>query len=85
MLFELRRSFTVSIVICKYLNRVISQFADIDIVSSLDNTVNCNKETSLALVDKRGFFDGEPAGIRTPDTLLKRQVLCRLSYWLIER
>ena len=26
---------------------------------------------------------GAPAGIRTPDTLLKRQVLCRLSYWLI--
>src|SRR5699024_7019169 len=24
-----------------------------------------------------------PAGIRTPDTLLKRQVLCRLSYWVI--
>ena len=24
---------------------------------------------------------GAPAGIRTPDTLLKRQVLCRLSYW----
>ena len=22
-----------------------------------------------------------PAGIRTPDTLLKRQVLCLLSYW----
>lgn len=22
---------------------------------------------------------GEPSGIRTPDTLLKRQVLCRLS------
>ena len=25
---------------------------------------------------------GDPAGIRTPDTLLKRQVLCRLSYWI---
>ena len=24
---------------------------------------------------------GAPAEIRTPDTLLKRQVLCRLSYW----
>ena len=24
---------------------------------------------------------GAPAGIRTPDTLLKRQVLCLLSYW----
>ncbi len=30
-----------------------------------------------------GFFCGDPAGIRTPDTLLKRQVLCRLSYWII--
>ena len=27
------------------------------------------------------FFSGAPAGIRTPDTLLKRQVLCLLSYW----
>ena len=27
------------------------------------------------------FFFGAPAGIRTPDTLLKRQVLCLLSYW----
>ena len=26
---------------------------------------------------------GDPAGIRTPDTLLKRQVLCLLSYWII--
>ena len=26
-------------------------------------------------------FSGDPAGIRTPDTLLKRQVLCLLSYW----
>ena len=26
---------------------------------------------------------GDPAEIRTPDTLLKRQVLCRLSYWVI--
>ena len=25
---------------------------------------------------------GDPAEIRTPDTLLKRQVLCRLSYWI---
>ena len=29
-----------------------------------------------------GIF-GDPAGIRTPDTLLKRQVLCLLSYWVI--
>ena len=28
----------------------------------------------------RCFFSA-PAGIRTPDTLLKRQVLCLLSYW----
>ena len=27
-------------------------------------------------------FLGAPSGIRTPDTLLKRQVLCRLSYWV---
>ena len=27
---------------------------------------------------------GDPAGIRTPDTLLKRQVLCLLSYWIMK-
>ena len=27
------------------------------------------------------YLFGAPAGIRTPDTLLKRQVLCLLSYW----
>ena len=31
--------------------------------------------------ERRGIFFGAPAGIRTPDTLLKRQVLCLLSYW----
>ena len=28
------------------------------------------------------FLFGASSGIRTPDTLLKRQVLCRLSYWV---
>ncbi len=28
-------------------------------------------------------FSGDPAGIRTPDPLLKRQLLCRLSYRVI--
>ena len=32
---------------------------------------------------RRGVSFGDPAEIRTPDTLLKRQVLCRLSYWVI--
>ena len=27
------------------------------------------------------FSLGDPPEIRTPDTLLKRQVLCLLSYW----
>ena len=27
------------------------------------------------------FLFVAPSGIRTPDTLLKRQVLCLLSYW----
>lgn len=27
------------------------------------------------------YLFGAPSGIRTPDTLLKRQVLCLLSYW----
>ena len=31
--------------------------------------------------ERRENFFGAPAGIRTPDTLLKRQVLCLLSYW----
>ena len=30
---------------------------------------------------RQDFLFGAPAGIRTPDTLLKRQVLCLLSYW----
>ena len=30
-----------------------------------------------------GVNVGDPAEIRTPDTLLKRQVLCRLSYWIM--
>ena len=49
-------------------------------------------EKSPETVDATGFspvasipfgFYGDPAGIRTPDTLLKRQVLCLLSYWVI--
>ena len=28
---------------------------------------------------------GDPAGIRTPDPLLKRQLLCRLSYRIMLR
>ena len=32
---------------------------------------------------QRVFLFGDPAEIRTPDTLLKRQVLCQLSYWVI--
>ena len=36
---------------------------------------------SVPKVDPRSY--GDPAEIRTPDTLLKRQVLCRLSYWVI--
>ena len=31
---------------------------------------------------RRGVSFGDPAEIRTPDTLLKRQVLCQLSYWV---
>ena len=33
---------------------------------------------SVPKVDPRS--NGDPAGIRTPDPLLKRQLLCRLSY-----
>ena len=38
---------------------------------------NNEKRTDIQSV----LFFGAPAGIRTPDTLLKRQVLCLLSYW----
>ena len=31
--------------------------------------------------ERDGFPFGAPAGTRTPDTLLKRQVLYLLSYW----
>ena len=40
----------------------------------------CKSENKKPERKSFGFF-GAPAGIRTPDTLLKRQVLCRLSYW----
>ena len=30
--------------------------------------------------ESRVFLFGDPSGIRTPDPLLKRQLLCRLSY-----
>ena len=33
----------------------------------------------LLLLEIRAFFFGDPSENRTPDTLLKRQVLCRLS------
>ena len=33
--------------------------------------------------DSQSTAAGDPAGIRTPDTLLKRQVLCLLSYWVM--
>ena len=42
----------------------------------------CKSENKKPERKSFGFF-GAPAGIRTPDTLLKRQVLCRLSYWII--
>ena len=38
------------------------------------------KKSPQAIQSLRRF--GDPAEIRTPDTLLKRQVLCRLSYWV---
>ena len=39
------------------------------------------KSKSPETIEISGLFRGAPAGIRTPDTLLKRQVLCLLSYW----
>ena len=39
------------------------------------------KQRKARLPTAAGLSFGAPAGIRTPDTLLKRQVLCRLSYW----
>ena len=36
---------------------------------------------SILIVSKLVSSYGAPAGTRTPDTLLKRQVLCLLSYW----
>ena len=39
---------------------------------------NGNKKTLKPLRLKG--FSGDPAGIRTPDPLLKRQLLCQLSY-----
>ena len=40
-----------------------------------------NKGKSPIRKELATSLNGAPAGTRTPDTLLKRQVLCRLSYW----
>ena len=40
------------------------------------------KSTAQPGVRVGRLISGDPAGIRTPDTLLKRQVLCQLSYWV---
>ena len=41
------------------------------------------REKPLKPLMFQGFYIGDPGGIRTLDTLLKRQVLCLLSYWII--
>ena len=41
----------------------------------------CITMKNTPTVYRGGVFSGAPAGTRTPDTLLKRQVLYRLSYW----
>ena len=43
---------------------------------------DCSEKQNAA-DNKQSAASGDPAGIRTPDTLLKRQVLCLLSYWVI--
>ena len=50
---------------------------DLAFVSGVLDRQNSSKRDGLMTVS----FSGAPAGIRTPDTLLKRQVLCLLSYW----
>ena len=44
-------------------------------------TVVGKKKKIPETIEISRIFRGDPAGIRTPDTLLKRQVLCLLSYW----
>ena len=43
------------------------------------SSMPCKRQKKRRSVDR--LFSGAPAEIRTPDTLLKRQVLCLLSYW----
>ena len=43
------------------------------------SSIPCKRQKKRRSVDR--LFSGAPAEIRTPDTLLKRQVLCLLSYW----
>ena len=45
------------------------------------NLLYIKKEKTTSFI-RNLSFSGDPAEIRTPDTLLKRQVLCRLSYWI---
>ena len=56
----------------------LKNFADAKLgVRGFESTENMQKPSPSMTVS----VSGAPAGIRTPDTLLKRQVLCRLSYW----
>jgi hypothetical protein len=59
--------------------RLAAKAATVDLafVSGVLDRQNSSKRDGLMTVS----FFGAPAGIRTPDTLLKRQVLCLLSYW----
>ena len=45
------------------------------------NTGVFDKNNNTLFLSKSGYCYGAPAGTRTPDTLLKRQVLYLLSYW----
>ena len=60
---------------------------DLDGASSIRRITESSKRNTEKLpqhtLRELCLYDGDPAGVRTPDPLLKRQMLCRLSYRII--
>ena len=69
----LTRNLTRSGLLARCLTRIIEQF-----FPTLSRPEKRKKPANSMVC---GLFAGAPAGTRTPDTLLKRQVLYLLSYW----
>jgi hypothetical protein len=64
----------------KYVHLIPSKtVVNFAVLSPLDNALKKWKNPAVTTVVAVGFFFGDPSEIRTPDTLIKSQVLYRLS------